>query len=121
MGVGSSSGAALAEGWNGTGWTSETLATPPGATASSLSSVSCPAAGDCIAVGDYTNSSGQTVTLAEQRNGTAWTVEATPNPAGAGASYLSGVSCTTATACTAVGRYQNSAGVALALVEHYSG
>ena len=37
--------------------------------------------------------------LAERWNGTAWSL--TPNPAGSGA--LSGVSCTTSSACTAVG------------------
>lgn len=33
----------------------------------------------------------------------AWTIQSTPNPAGAKSSLLSGVSCTSATACTAVG------------------
>jgi hypothetical protein len=45
------------------------------------------------------------VTLAERWNGTAWTVQRTPNPAGSFASSLLGVSCTSASSCTAVGQY----------------
>ena len=51
------------------------------------------------------------MTLAERWNGTSWTIQSTPNPTGAlECSYLQGVSCTSATACTAVGSYANSAG-----------
>jgi beta-xylosidase len=42
-------------------------------------------------------------TLVEQWNGTKWSIMSTPNPLGFEASYLNGVSCTGATACTAVG------------------
>jgi hypothetical protein len=54
-------------------------------------------------VGNYVNSAGITVTLAEVWNGTSWSVQSTPNPTGATSSALSGVSCTSSTACTAVG------------------
>jgi hypothetical protein len=36
-------------------------------------------------------------------------------------SYLSGVSCTSAKACTAVGYYDNGAGIALTMVEAWNG
>ena len=59
--------------------------------------------------------------LAESRNGTMWTVQPTPSPAGATFSYLSGVSCTSASACTAVGYFGNSAGNILNLAEGWNG
>jgi hypothetical protein len=55
------------------------------------------------------------VTLAERWNGRRWSIERTPNPAGAKASELEAVSCAPATTCTAVGHSDN-----LALVERYS-
>jgi hypothetical protein len=76
--------------------------------------VSCASATACTAVGDYNN--GTTgVTLAERWNGSTWSIQPTPNPAGAPVSLLNGVSCASATACTAVGGYNNgTAGVTLA-------
>ena len=50
------------------------------------------------------------------------TIQATPNPTGAQSSYLNtlnGVSCTSATACSAAGSYVNSAGTAVTLAERY--
>jgi hypothetical protein len=93
----------VAEGWNGTSWSTQATPLPSGAKAGSLSGVSCTSPSACEAVGSYANSSGATVTLAESWNGTAWTIQASPNPNGATASSLSGVSCTSASACSAVG------------------
>jgi hypothetical protein len=56
-------------------------------------------------VGGILSNSGDVVTLAERWNGTSWKTQTTPNPAGAGYSQLNGVSCTSASACTAVGYY----------------
>jgi hypothetical protein len=92
-------GGALAERWDGTSWTIQT--TPPGG---SLSGVSCTSATACTAVGLSTNSADLVVTLAERWDGTAWTVQTTPNPPDS-SPVLSGVSCTSPTACTAVGEY----------------
>ena len=93
----------LAERWNGTGWKIQSTPNPTGGQHNSLQGISCTSATACTAVGNYVNSAGKLVTLAERWNGTAWTVQSTPNPSGAGGSYLKGVSCTSATACTAVG------------------
>jgi hypothetical protein len=104
----------LAETWNSTSFALQT--TPnPGATLSALTGVSCTGASSCTAVGYYTNTSGFTVTLAEAWSGTSWAVQTTPNPSIATASLLYAVSCTAATTCTAVGRYNN--GVQLTLAE----
>ena len=111
----------LAETWNGTTWTVRTTPNPAGATSSTLSAVSCPPATNaCTAVGNYVNPSGTHLTLAEQWNGTTWTIQTTPNPS-ATYSVLSGVSCTTAAACTAVGDYIDALGTDVTLAESYSG
>jgi hypothetical protein len=68
--------------------------------------VSCASATFCIAVGDATGSAGQ-VPLAVAWDGTSWTIQQIPSPAGGG--VLDGVSCTSASACVAVGNYFGSA------------
>jgi hypothetical protein len=103
----SSSGTTLAEWWNGAAWTIQPTPNPVGATRSVLAGVSCTTVNNCTAVGDYTNSSGTQMTLAERWNGTGWAIQYTPNPGGS--SVLSGVSCPTATACTAVGHSNRQA------------
>jgi hypothetical protein len=95
--------APLAEHWDGTSWTMQTTPSPPGATRSFLLGVSCTGANACTAVGFYDDSAGHQLTLAERWDGSNWTVQTTPNPSGSTTSQLSEVSCSSATACTAVG------------------
>jgi hypothetical protein len=111
----------LAERWNGTEWAIQTTPNPTGAKASSLKAVSCTASTECKAVGTYTNSSGVEVTLAERWKGTEWTIQTTPNPTGAKASALAGISCTLSSACTAVGYDTNGSGVEVTLAERWNG
>lgn len=89
---------------------------------SSLSGASCPLEKDefCAAVGHYTNGSGTEEALAEAWTGKVWETQETPNVLGAKSSSLSGVSCTTSEACTAVGKYVNSAGTEVTLAEVWS-
>ena len=90
---------------------------------SALSDVSCVSATSCVAVGNYENSVGNDLTLAEVWNGATWKIQKTPNPAGATSSILSGVSCTSAasrTTCTAVGEYWSTSGE-LTLAEVWNG
>jgi len=98
----------LAERWNGSSWAIQTTPNPSGATSSQLSGVSCTAATACTAVGTYTNNAAAQLTLAESWNGTSWAIQTTPNPSGATTIQLNGVSCSAATACTAVGSYLSS-------------
>jgi hypothetical protein len=79
-----------------------------------LDSVSCPSAGHCVAVGQYEGPVGGSVEvnqpgLIETLNGTTWTASTAPPPSDASttepAIYLNSVSCSSATACVAVGRY----------------
>jgi hypothetical protein len=109
----------LAERWDGVSWTIQATPTPSGATSSQLSGVSCLAAGTCTAAGSYVDSSGVTMTLAESWNGISWAVQTTPNPPGASSSQLSGVFCSAAAACTAVGSDHN--GSFLTLAERWDG
>jgi hypothetical protein len=102
-------------------WSLQAAPTPAGAKASSLAGVSCASSKSCVAVGSYTNSSGTEVTLAEGWNGTEWSLQTTPTPAGAKASSLAGVSCVSSKSCVAVGSYMNSSGTAVALAEGWNG
>jgi len=112
---------ALAENWNGTTWTLQSTPTPSGATSSALSGVSCTSASACTATGYYATSAGVYQTLAENWNGTTWAIQSTPTPSGATSSGLSGVSCTSASACTSVGWYGVSPGAYETLAETWNG
>lgn len=80
----------------------------------SLDAVSCPSAGECTAVGSYTDGSYQTQGLLLSEHSGSWAsgVQATP-PDDASASpqvSLSAVSCASVGNCTAVGGYVKSSG-----------
>jgi hypothetical protein len=111
--------ATVAEHWDSTTWAVQATPNATGASSSSLQGVSCTSTTACIAVGE-SNGTGTQSTLAERWDGTAWTIQPTPNPTGASSSSLSGLSCTSATACTAVGNYI-SGGVTQTLAERWDG
>jgi alpha-tubulin suppressor-like RCC1 family protein len=111
----------LAARWNGLEWTIQWTPSPAGAKEASLTSTSCPSATECAAVGHYKNSSGTTVTLAERLSGGEWSVQSTPNPEGATESWLTAVSCSSTSACTATGYYKNGSGTWLPLAERWNG
>jgi hypothetical protein len=110
----------LVERWNGTEWAIQTTPST-GTKTASLGAVSCSSASACMAVGSEIVGSEPAVTLAEQWNGVEWKIVSTANPEGATEKTLTGVSCTAATACTAVGRYKNSAGAERTLSESWNG
>jgi len=112
--------APLAERWNGIEWTLQSTPTPSGSEKASLNDVSCVSLSACQAVGYYRNKSGVYFALAEQWNGAEWLIRSTPEPSGAKNTLLEGVSCTSATACTAVGYYESSGGV-LSFAERWDG
>ena len=94
-----------AERWNGEEWKVVSVVKPTGSTEWELRGVSCTSATACIAIGNYYTSSGGR-TLAESWNGTEWKIQTTPNPVGGtGERGFQRVSCTSSTACTAVGAY----------------
>jgi hypothetical protein len=115
----------LAERWNGTGWVRQATPNPPNplcCLSAVLSGVSCRSPEACIAVGSFYDEFFGVVppgTLAEGWDGGSWTLQSTPNPAGATVPQLLGVSCSSTAACSAVGVSYLSASSA-ALVERYA-
>ncbi len=111
----------LAESWNGTAWAVEEPPAPSGAKEFTfLDGVSCYATEACIAVGEFKDSSG-IVPLAEKWNGSTWTPEELSAPTGATIGDLDGISCYSATACTAAGMFKNSSGTRVPLAEIWNG
>ncbi len=120
--AGATSGTPLAEQWTGTTWSAVPVPDPaPAGSIAEFSSVSCPSATNCLAVGDYANAAGTTdMTLAARWDGTVWTFEPTPSPARF--SGLVSVSCTSMAHCVAVGgRSATASGAATPLVESWNG
>jgi hypothetical protein len=118
---GSTTQTSLAEAWNGTSWTIEATPSPAGSSEGILAAVSCAAADTCEAVGNDTDADGTQVTLAEGWDGTTWKVQPTPNPGGAIATILLGVSCSAANACNATGGHLNSEQSSRSLDEIWDG
>ena len=64
-------------------WSKQTTPNPTEPASARLSAVSCPSLTACTAVGQYTDAAGGHQTLAVAWNGTAWSIQNTPNPIGA--------------------------------------
>jgi hypothetical protein len=121
-GITSGPGATLIEQWNGSTWTTQASPNPSGAGLSLLGGVWCASATSCTAVGfSMSSSTFNNQTLAEQWNGSTWTIQPTPDPSGALDSGLSGLWCASASNCTAVGGYSASPGVGQTLAEQWNG
>jgi hypothetical protein len=108
----------FAERWNGIVWTPQTLFVTPPTSVSALSGVSCVAPSACMATG-YQNGdfpppdSGQSPSAAPYAaswNGAAWRSQSPPNPSGFARAQLSEVSCSSSSACIAVGWGNSAAG-----------
>src|SRR5437667_2950200 len=92
-----------------------------------LTAVSCPSSSACAAVGDYYQPAPR-YALTERWNGTRWSIVAGPPLSAHTSADLTGISCTSASDCTAVG---NSTRVTRqpttlpppvhALIEHWNG
>ena len=111
----------LAERWNGSSWATQSTPNPAGSLGSALLSDACPSTTLCTAVGYYHNSGNVTVPLAMRWNGSSWTVQTAPMPAGAQSSVLADVACSSSSLCTAVGYTVNGAGVTVPLAERWNG
>jgi hypothetical protein len=120
--TGSGDARPFAESWNGTRWHNQKVPLPSKAPGGALSAVSCTSPSACTATG--TDFSVSHPTLAERWNGTRWRVQPTPSPPNYKLSFgevaLDGVSCTSATACTASGEYSPS-GSAAYFIEAWNG
>jgi hypothetical protein len=96
----------LVEQYNGSAWSivgsPDTSSSQPNA----LLGVACPSASDCRAVGLYVNgSAGQT--LAEQYNGSSWSIVSSPDVSSARDNELLAVACASTSDCRAVGIFAN--------------
>jgi hypothetical protein len=95
----------------------------PGSGYNILSAVSCVSAATCTAVG-YDREDTEPFafhTVIESWNGARWSVVHSPTPSGQVSVDLTGVSCVSATACTAVGYYEISTGANKAFIESWNG
>ena len=94
----------LAYRFNGTStWTLQSPPNPEGSIASVFQEVSCATETSCTAAGSWVSGGGgSNQTLAEEWNGSSWSIQSTENPAGAGFDAFFGVSCRSTT-CIGVG------------------
>jgi hypothetical protein len=102
---------ALAERWNGTEWKLQTASNPTGSLQVELKGVDCTSSTSCYAVGSNLNNTGGFEPLAEVWNGTTWSLQTMPTPESSTNVNPQSISCTSGSACTAVGWYQSKSGV----------
>jgi hypothetical protein len=102
----------LAERWNGVGW--EVLpfpSWPPGGQTGDLRAVSCTSGRACMVVGRSFDGGGQEALVAERWDGSTWSLESMPAPLSFGNTlgpegmFITGLSCSSSSFCTAVGIY----------------
>ncbi len=113
-------GQTLIEHWNGTTW--EVQPSPNvGSRRNVLNGVAATSATNAWAVGAFNYNGSPRQTLIEHWDGTAWSVQPSPNP-GSYSSTLSGVAATSATDAWAVGHSFNGFGTTdQTLIEHWDG
>jgi len=109
----------LIEHWNGTTWSTAGSPDAPGQINDNLTGVACVGTKFCVAVGSTSTRTAST-SLIETYNGSSWRIVATADPVGATETALTGVSCSTAQTCHAVGS-SGSATASQALVKTMSG
>lgn len=100
---------------NGSKWAIQRTATLPGVTDAILWAVACSSVTTCTAVGEASTDNTALMPLVERRLHARWSIQPTPTIPGA-QGVLSGVSCSSPTACTAVGQASVSA-----LAERWNG
>lgn len=111
----------LAAVWNGQKWSIEQTVNPPESLRDALSGVSCVSRTVCQAGGAIGYGEAGDDALPEGRSVSGWTYEPFPFITGSTSSFLTGVSCTRAKACTAVGGYFNASSDELPLAGRWNG
>ena len=110
----------LIESWNGSVWSIVPSPNTSPAQINLLRGVSCSSPSACTAFGFYEPTNGSDQTLIESWNGSAWSIVTSPNTSPTQNNELSGVSCSSPSACTAVG-YYSTAGTSQTLIESWNG
>jgi hypothetical protein len=109
-----STGGGLLVSGHGSSWTGSDASLPVDAGSSvALDALACQSATMCVAVGQYTDSSGRQQGLLLTGHGPSWAATQAPLPAGAATNPLAGlydVACPSATTCVVAGGYTDSAG-----------
>jgi hypothetical protein len=107
----------------GTRWTAAQAPLPADAVtagqSAAVGSVSCPSATSCFAGGNYRQTPGDNEGMLLTLSGGTWSAVTAPLPANASANpdvTVGGMSCPSATWCTAVGQYADNAGDTLGLI-----
>jgi hypothetical protein len=117
---------AIAEVWNGSGWTVSDAPTAAGAQFSNLDTISCPAVGYCVLGGQYVTSAapaGFYVWAEKFTNNKTWQAlsVAQPTTVNAHDQFFNGVSCSSTTSCVGVGESVNTADHISAFTEVLAG
>jgi hypothetical protein len=81
------------------GWRQQQMTSPTAGKSARFKGVSCPVANTCFAVGEQELTAGTPTALVERWNGSTWTVQSITGTV----TSLDGVSCVSASECTAVG------------------
>ncbi len=111
----------LAEHFDGTRWSIQHTPNPTSAITSSLDAVSCASRASCTAVGTFLGPDGIERPLAEDFDGTRWSIVPSPGPEGALSSALLGVACASPNGCIATGVSQRALHPESTLVERFDG
>jgi hypothetical protein len=111
----------LATIWTGRRWKITHPPGPGGRSSPSLAGVSCTSTSRCIAVGSFTNGTGDPQALAERWDGRRWSLQGTENKTVSATTMLSGVSCASPSGCIAVGTLQAGGSDYVSLVDQWSG
>ncbi len=93
----------LAERWNGSEWKIQEVPTPTGSLQSTLHGVQCTSSTACTAVGNYLAAKEEWLPFAAVWNGSEWKLQEMAVPVGHSLNYVYDLSCSSASACTAVG------------------
>jgi hypothetical protein len=118
--------------WNGKKWLAAASMPNPGSTSGTgptpvlrqLLGVACPSTTVCRAVGSYPNKAGATVNEALRLHAKKWSVMPIESPGGTAdldANALTGLACTKASDCWAVGGYTGASGGTLNQALHFNG
>ena len=97
-------------------WEVSTSPSPAGLMANQLNAVSCPGAGDCVAVG-YSSTPLGTSAVIETLGTGGWSLTAAAQVPGSYVDDLEGVSCASVSSCVAVGYFEQKGGAEQTLVE----
>ena len=108
--------------WDGSSWSFVATPTTAGS-GSAFFSVTCVTSSDCWSVGALLGATGNPAgPLAENWDGSSWSVVSTPDVVGAAGAVLQSVSCVSASDCWAVGDTTDAAGTGLGSIAlHWDG